>query len=235
MKATLALCAVLLVASAGSAAAVEGQVTDTAAPEGQTVAEQMLFHWEDGDWETPALFALLGLVGALVTMFSLIGGAVPGTAGKARIDAETARLDRFYQRLQSLADAPQIDPGAVSALNDTVDRMRDDLRRERWRQFGIGFAFYVVLGASFAVALAYDYLQAIAIGAGWTGYTGALGLKTDFGERARLKDDSLEEAEELLRTLGSDAHTPVSPLSYAGELTQELEQIGERMSIARRI
>jgi hypothetical protein len=50
-----------------------------------------LFGWaaaDPPDWGRKALFAGLGLAGALVTVFGLIGGVVPGTAGKAKIEAD---------------------------------------------------------------------------------------------------------------------------------------------------
>ena len=220
MKTRITLCALLLLGLAGTAGA-QG--------EEETIAAQALFHWDA--WQTGTLYALLGLTGALVTMFSLIGGAVPGTAGKARTHAETARLDRHYPRLLGLAESPHVEPQGIQALNDTVDKMRDDLRRERWRQFGLGFVFYTVLGAIFATALAKDYLQAIAIGAGWTGYLGAVGLKGDFAERKRVKNESLTAAEEVVSRLGRDGHTPVSPSSPAG--SDELLRLEERLSLAR--
>lgn len=224
MKIQIVLATLLVLGAAGMASAQEEE----------TVVEQrVLFHWDN--WETGTLYALLGLTGALVTMFSLIGGAVPGTAGKARIDAETAQLDRLYQRLLGLAESPDLDPLGIKALNDTVDKMRDDLRRERWRQFGLGFVFYTILGAIFASALAYDHLQAIVIGAGWTGYLGAVGLKGDFAERRRIKNESLDAAGAVVSRLGRDDHTPVSPASPAGLRHEELVRLDERLSIARKL
>jgi hypothetical protein len=223
MKIQIALPTLLLLGAAGVAGAQEEE----------TVAERVLFHWDN--WETGTLYALLGLTGALVTMFSLIGGAVPGTAGKARIDAETAQIDRLYQRLFGLAESPDLDPQGIKALNDTIDKMRDDLRRERWRQFGLAFVFYTILGAIFASALAYDHLQAIVIGAGWTGYLGAVGLKGDFAERQRIKNESLDAAGEVVSRLGRGDHTPVSPALPAGLRHEELVRLDERLSIARKL
>ncbi|HSN86013.1 MAG TPA: hypothetical protein VL025_04610, partial [Thermoanaerobaculia bacterium] len=51
------------------------------------------------DWSKGGVFAGLGLIGALVTLFGLIGGAVPGTAGQARIDADSKRLEVMSTRL----------------------------------------------------------------------------------------------------------------------------------------
>ena len=172
-------------------------------------ADATLFHWfteEKHDWAAGGLYAGLGLVGALITAFSVIGSVIPGTAGKARIDAEQNRLDGFYSRLSQLTDAQPPDTAAITALNETVDKLRDDLRKERWRQFWVGFVFYAILGAFFASALARDLVQAVVLGAGWTSFLGVFGLKSDYAERKSVKDQSLRDAEEVMNRLEADAH-----------------------------
>jgi hypothetical protein len=161
------------------------------------------------DWGRGALFAGLGLVGALVTVFGLIGGAVPGTAGQAKIDADTARLERLSEQLEKLITTSRPDAAAIGAVESAVNNLRDDLRAERWRQFGIAAVFYAVLGAAVSTLLATDLLQALVIGAGWTSFLGALGLKRDYAERKELKDATLEKtferakkAEEIVRGTG---------------------------------
>jgi len=150
------------------------------------------------DWGTGILFALLGLVGALVTVFGLIGGAVPGTAGQAQIDADTERLERLSRRLEELINTSELNADAIAAVENTVNSLRDDLRAEKWRQFIIATGFYAILGAFFATFLAHDILQALIIGAGWTSFVGTLGIKKDYQERKSMKDEILEEC--LLHT-----------------------------------
>jgi hypothetical protein len=173
-----------------------------------------LFNWATStppDWARGGLYAGLGLIGALVTSFSLIGGAVPGTAGQAKIDADTARLERLSERLEKLITSTDGPPAAeaIVAVESTVNSLRDDLRAERWRQWGIAIVLYAVLGAFFAALLAKDMLQALVMGAGWTGMLGSLGLKRDYAERKDLKDTALEKtlaraekAEELVKGTG---------------------------------
>lgn len=166
-----------------------------------TIEIANLFAWArttPPDWAGGALLAGLGLVGALVTMFGLIGGAVPGTAGQAKMDADANRLDRLYKRLEELTSAAKIDAGAVGALENSINNLRDDLRAERWRQFGIAAALYSLLGAFFAAALAQDMLQALVIGAGWTVYMGNFGLKQDHEERSSQKDAALDQLEAVV-------------------------------------
>ena len=145
------------------------------------------------DWGTGTLFAVLGLIGSLVTIFSLIGGAVPGTAGQAQIDADTERLERLSRRLETLINTAEINSDAIAAVENTVNNLRDDLRSEKWRQFFIATGFYAILGAFFAALLAQDILQALMIGAGWTSFIGTLGMKKDYAERKFIKDEILEE------------------------------------------
>jgi hypothetical protein len=171
------------------------------AQDGQAVEIANLIPWirqNPPDWGKGILFALLGLVGALVTIFTLIGGAVPGTAGQAQIDADTERLERLSRRLEELINTANLNPEAIAAVESTVNSLRDDLRAEKWRQFIIATGFYAILGAFFATFLAHDILQAIGIGAGWTSAIGTLGIKKDYAERKSMKDEMLEEC--LLHT-----------------------------------
>jgi hypothetical protein len=167
-----------------------------------------LFTWATSNppnWGLGGLYAALGLVGALFTVFGLVGSAVPGTAGKAKIDADTERLKRLTERFEELATVNPPDSAAITAVGDQVDKIRDDLRNDTLSQFAIASILYVVLGAFFAMMLAQDILQAILMGAGWTAAVGTLGLKKDFEKRKEVKDDVAEKllsrAEELERKL----------------------------------
>jgi hypothetical protein len=163
-----------------------------------------LFTWAQTtppDWVRGVLFAGLGLIGAFVTIFGLVGGAVPGTAGQAKIDADTESLNRLSQRLEELITAPKPDAAVIEAVEKTVNNLRDDLRAERWRQFAIASVLYAILGAFFSAGLAQDVLQALVIGAGWTGLLGTVGLKKDFAARKTTKDTTLEKAVSRVREL----------------------------------
>jgi hypothetical protein len=196
-----------------------------------------LFTWATTtppDWGRGALFAVLGLVGALVTIFSLIGGAVPTTAGQAKIDADTERLEMFYRRLEELINASPLDAAAIEAVERAVNNLRDDLWAERWRQFGIAAFLYAVLGAFFSAMLAKDLLQALFIGAGWTGLLGTLGLKNDYATRKAFKDAALEKtlewvkrAEEVRRK-GDDKLIAALPL-------EPIEELERNVIVAKRL
>lgn len=184
-------------------------------------ADVILFQWMQGstpNWALGALYALLGLFGALVVMLSLVGGAVPGTAGQVRIDADSLLLERLSQKLEDLIASGSPSPELIAAVERTVDNLRDDLRAERWRQFFIAGAVYALLGAFFASVLAKDLLQAVVIGAGWTGITGILGIKSDFAERSSVKDQALQQAAQVIEIV-EESTAPPAPLP--GSLADE--------------
>lgn len=202
---------VLLVASSllfVTGAAMAQGTTGAASTQGVDPALDIaeLFVWitpEAINWSLGALLAAGGLVGALATTFSLIGGAIPGTVGTARIDKDAEQLERFSRRLEELVSDRQHPPQHAELLDkvaSTVDTLRRYLSRERWRQFILASILYTVLGAAFASALAQDLLQAFVIGAGWTGLIGSFGLRTDYGERKDQKDVALNEVLTELRT-----------------------------------
>lgn len=160
----------------------------------ETIIVENLFAWARSNpvnWAQGFIFAALGLVGGLITIFTLIGGAIPGTVGQVQIEATQEQLDRLSQKLENLVNSKSVDAGAINAVEQVVNNLRDDLRAERWRQFFIAAVLYALLAAFFATALATNLIQAIVIGAGWTGFLGSLGLKRDFEKRKEIKDEAL--------------------------------------------
>lgn len=156
-----------------------------------------LFTWARStppEWGKGALYAGLGLVGALVTVFGFIGGVVPGTAGHASIEAGLKRVEEREKIIDALMKDPVGNAAEIKAIEQATNNLRDDVNRDRRRQFTIAAILYAVLGAFFAVLLARDLLQALVIGAGWTAFLGALGLKKDYAERKAAKDQVIESA-----------------------------------------
>jgi hypothetical protein len=139
------------------------------------------------------------------------------------------------QRLEELITASPPDAAAIVAVESTINNLRDDLWAERWRQFGIATVLYAVLGAFFSAMLAKDLLQALVIGAGWTGLLGTLGLKKDYAERKAPKDATLEKildrakrAEEIVKGTGDGnliaalPHEPLEVLERDVRVAQRL-------------
>ena len=178
----------------------------------ETFAVGDLFKWatagESPDIFSGAMYALLGLVGALITIFGLIGGAVPGTAGYSKIEAGLNRLEARASVLDKLildadANPSTADASLIKAVQEANTSLRAYLRKERWSQFILATVLYAILGAFFAAMLAQNILQALVIGAGWTAYLGVLGLKKDFAERKAIKDRTTEKLEKAIRTVSS--------------------------------
>lgn len=197
-----------------------------------------LFSWitpQGTDWKLGILFTVTGLVGALVTTFGLIGGAVSGTAGQARIDADTERLDRLTRILVDLLTDESANTDRMREVADSVNQLRSYLSKERWRQFSIAAFLYAVLGAAFAAALAQDLLQALVIGAGWTGVLGSLGLRSDAQTRRGIKDEALTRIQTQLKRIQQEYQTSFARLAReAGDTNVKgrIEAEGEQLTKA---
>lgn len=181
-----------------------------------------LFPWQP-DWTTGFLVGFAGLVGALITVFVSVGGAIPGTAGKAKLDAGELRLDRYEDRLEALTQDKPMDSQAVDALQKTVNNLRDDLRSERWRQFLLAGFLYAALGTAVALVLTGDVLQAFVVGAGWTGFLGSLGLKSDQQERRDKRDETLVRVEQQIDDLATAQAAGAAPPPVEEQLSVKRE------------
>ena len=156
-----------------------------------------IFPWYSGpaDWLKGLLIASSGLMGALITIYSMIGAAMPGTSGQVSQEAEEYRLELFKKKLSELwkKEENDINIEAAKELEITTNHLQAQISKERWRQFGLAAFLYVILGAFFAALLTESFLQGLAIGAGWTAYLGTVGLKKDKEERGSIKDRQIDE------------------------------------------
>jgi hypothetical protein len=211
----------------------------TPAAEFMQRTDPSLFIWasdEEIRWEIGALYAGLGVAGALVMMFSLVGGTVPGTAGKARLDAEQRRLDALTTQIE---EATKLDadgaPALIEALNKAADALRDDLNAERARQFMLALLLYTLLGALFATMLAQGMVQAIVFGATWTNLLGAFGLRSEFDVQVKRKDEAILAAENALGGMYDDPDATIaSEVQEAGWVTtSELDDVMQKLRSAR--
>jgi hypothetical protein len=146
-----------------------------------------LFSWFTQDppnYRDGLLFLVLGALGALATMYTAVGGVMPGTAGKEELDRrqrdlEVARqlANGYQQQVEALNKQAALTQADLDRLNryredlkeaqNRGDKLESKLSREKWTQFGIACVFYLPLGGGFAAALAQDLVQALIIGAGW--------------------------------------------------------------------
>jgi opacity protein-like surface antigen len=197
---SLALAVAMLIALAGVAPAVAASV------------EPHPLEWATGDtidWAKGGLLLLFGAAGALFTIFTLVGGVVPGTAGQAQIEEDTAMLSKWTQKLATLIEGEKVKE--IDATQVAVQNLRRDVGRERWRQFLLASVLYLLLGAFFAAVLADDLLQAAAIGAGWTAVAGSLGLKSDYSKRKQTKDEVIAGYQEHVDKLKVKADAAPDP------------------------
>lgn len=160
------------------------------------VLTALLFSWARSpiNWTQGLIFSLTGLVGGLITIFTLIGGTIPGTYGQAQIEIDRERLERISRTLEVLIQSQDSNAEKIHEVENAANNLRDDLRAERWRQFTTASLLYGFLAAFFSAALATNLLQAIVIGAGWTSFLGSVGLQSDFRRRKEFKDEALENA-----------------------------------------
>jgi hypothetical protein len=190
-----------------------------------------LFAWFDEtnpDWGRGALYAALGFAGSLATIFTIIGGAIPGSPGQARIDADQLRMENLYERLEVMIDDAPAQAPMVNALEATVNNLRDDLRKERWRQFFFAALIYAAGGSFFATALAIDMFQAVVVGAGWTGVLGAVGVRSDSLFRHTVKDAAIDKLSVRMRTL---TNTPAVVAEMGGQ--ERIDSLMREAKLAR--
>jgi hypothetical protein len=159
------------------------------AGDGTNVTTPKFFQWYP-DWSAGALLIGGALFGTLFVVFTSIGGTIPGTAGQATLERDRKDYEKYVKRLDGLFNNGKLDPASVTAVHNVVHQTLTDIRSEQWREFGLAAALYVVLGSFIALALAADWLQAIVVSAGWTGYLGSFGLK----KAGEAKDDALDKA-----------------------------------------
>jgi len=192
------ICVVILLI--GIAAADNTSGTSVGMPTQITNAD--IFTWlftNPPDFATGLIYLVLGLVGALVAVFGLVGGVVPKTAGQANLEEEMANLKIEEAKLSKLTgdctnnECPPPNPEIVKALGTVVNDLRVSVTQERRKQFAQAAGIYLILGAVFAAMLAVNMLQAIVIGFGWTGVIGVLGLNQDHDYRSSKKDDVIDK------------------------------------------
>jgi hypothetical protein len=175
------------------------------------------------DWSKGALLAGLGLVASLVTVYSAVGGVLPGTAGVPRLEAMQTMVGQLEARLLELAQASPADTAAIDSIGKVTHDLRDDFARDRNRQFALGGLLYLV-GSAMAVAIfATDLVQALVVGAGWTGIVGAYVVKQDANARGEAKDTVITEQQGTMDALAAKVNDPNMPaLTPTDEQLKEL-------------
>lgn len=177
--------------------------------DGPTSAGEVFFPWArsggfGANWAEGIGFAALGIIGALVTVYFLLGSFLPSMGGKAeydetrveledligRRDAQLAIRERFARgEMPALPPAQLAEADRLTAeLTAAVDKKADLLEKQRRGLQLVGFPLYVVLGAAFAVLFATNALQALLIGFGWTAIADRVGLGKELDVKATRRE-----------------------------------------------
>ncbi len=185
----------------------------------------VLFPWIDSggfeaNWGEGLGFAVLGIVGALVTIYLFLGGFLPSMGGKAEYEATRLEIDDLAKRREKQITLRELyargEAGIAKERLEEADKLTDDLggmieakeaRAAKLRRelIAIGFPLYVLLGGVFAVLFATNALQAILVGFGWTAVADRIGLRSELDEKSRQREDEINkltdkaQAAELLR------------------------------------
>lgn len=213
-------------------------VTDTAAaaepsptpeiPSAASIAEKVvedlagkqttLFAWYPDNWGQGGLYFLLGLAGALVTVYLFLGEMLPSMGGQVEYERTRITLEHYVEQREELINkrnevalgradeglhADSLDKLSKD-LNDITELLEKRLRSERWRLFALGFPIYLVLGGFFSAAFASNFLEALVIGFGWTLIADRLGLQRKDAQLQILRESDVNKLKNRVKDLQAD-------------------------------
>ena len=160
-----------------------------------------LFGWAEAEggftdnWDTGLALALVGILGAAIAVFLVLGEPLPSAGSKAEYDLLGEELEEYQQALArtfALREMALTGPGPVvpperlaqiDALTDDLSRQVENVRRARQQLrrmlIGLGVPLYLVIGAAIASAVADDLVQALVVGFGWTAVADRFGLRNE--------------------------------------------------------
>jgi hypothetical protein len=213
------------------------------------VTNDVLFPWvEKGgfsqNWWQGLGYALLGLLGAMVTIYLFLGESLPSMGGKADYDALRVELEDFKERreknLRAREEFARDESDEISAerrrtqdalaveYDTTISRLEAQLVKERWALYLMGFPIYLLLGGAFAVLLATNALQAILIGFGWTALADRMGLKREIATKQEAKDKELAKLNEDISEQAQKARDLKAKLVQVDEEKRRLEEANQK-------
>lgn len=154
--------------------------------------------WWPDDIGVGILFCLLGVCGAAIMVFI---GEWDKLMGKS---ARIVELEDEIRKKREIADKLKEDKtGDRKDWEQMINAGEDRLDRERWRNLSMGIILYLFIGGVIAAILANGMIEAVAFGAGWTGFLGIFGLKKDSEKRAATREEeSRKQDEDFTKELG---------------------------------
>jgi hypothetical protein len=164
------------------------------------------------NWLEGLGFFGLGILGALVTVYLLLGDFLPSMGGKAEYEELKLELADLTQRrdkqLQirerfSRGDGPAITDEQLAAadkltgdLSIAIGQKETELRNRKRSLQALGLPLYVLLGGGFAVLFATTELQAILIGFGWTALADRIGLGKELNAKTSTREQEVQKLRE---------------------------------------
>ncbi len=151
-------------------------------------------------------FAVVGLVGSMVTAYYAAGGFLPSTSGKAEYEAlEFERADlreRFDASMAIATDEADVaaerrDAALKSAevLKQRLDAVTSEAAALKRSILGRALPFYLLIGSAFAVMFAENLAQALLIGFAWTLLAERFGMKNEQETKEKVRKDDIEKIE----------------------------------------
>ena len=151
-------------------------------------------------------FFFLGVFGAAILVY--LGDWEKSLGKSARI----LKIEGEIASKRKIADEIK-DPEKTETRKQWEDMINaDEDRFDRERNFvrTYGIILYLCIGGVMAAILANSMVEAVAFGAGWTGFIGMFGIKKDADERRKIRDEidekDFEEFEKTLAEKTPDAY-----------------------------
>ena len=179
--------------------------------------------WWPNDIFMGVFFGLLGVCGAAILVYlgeweKLIGKS----ARMLEIEGVIASKRKIANKIE---DPEEVEKRKKWEVMINEDEYRLDRERKSVRTQGI--ILYLFIGGVIAAILANSMVEAVAFGAGWTGFIGIFGIKKDSEERRKLRDkeddEELKYIDEILTKKTSDAY-------YKG-YSDAVEEITEKQNM----
>jgi hypothetical protein len=206
------------------------------------------FPWTDepgfsANWLSGLGLALLGIFGALVTIYLFLGEFLPSMGGKAeyealgleiedlskRRDKQLSPRERFTRDGHHMTNDQRDEAAKLTAdLNGIIAGKERNAQKVKRELVAIGFPLYVLLGGAFAVLLASTAPQALLIGFGWTAVVDRFGLKRELDEKSRKRDNA---SVKLVEAANEATATKAKLIEVEGQLS-EAQQIAATATAA---
>ena len=151
-------------------------------------------------------FWFLGVAGAAIMVYL---GEWDRLMGKSARILELEEEIRSKREIANKLNGPN-DVDTRKKWEDIIDIEEKRLYAQRKDNRNLGVILYLFIGGVIASILANGVLEAVAVGAGWTGFLGLFAIKKDSDERRRVRDkkddEDLKEMKELLTKEAQSAY-----------------------------